>query len=65
LLGALDEAHMEYIAFHIEKVGCRYCIANVEDLRRRQAESSETTTTRRRKYFESSAGYLKSDRERE
>lgn len=59
LLGVLDEAHANYIRFHLEEVACRLCHANLEDLRRRQAESDETTTVRRKKYFDSSAGYLR------
>lgn len=58
LLGALPDEHSEYLAFHVEKVGCRFCAANLEDLRRQQSESTEIVVTRRRKYFQSSAGYL-------
>lgn len=58
LLGALPDEHAEYLAFHIEKVGCRLCGANLEDLRRQQSEATDIVVTRRRKYFQSSAGYL-------
>ena len=59
LLGALDQPHSEYIDFHLSKIGCRYCQANLEDLRRQQQEKAETATTRRRKYFQSTAGHLR------
>jgi hypothetical protein len=59
LLGALDEGHAAYIGFHLEVVGCRYCQANVADLRMQQEETDQSAVTRRRKYFQSSAGYLK------
>jgi hypothetical protein len=62
LLGALDQPQAEYIDFHLSKIGCRYCQANLEDLRRQQQEKSETTTTRRRKYFQSTAGHLRKKR---
>ena len=61
LLGALDDDHSEYIRFHIEIIGCRFCRANHDDLRRRQEEAAEATATRRRRYFQSSAGYLHND----
>lgn len=62
LLGTLDRGAADYIQFHIEEAGCRFCAANLEDLRRQKQEATETTTTRRRRYFQSSAGYLDRDR---
>ena len=59
LLGVLPDEEAEYIAFHVEKVGCRPCRANLTDLENRQAEAPQEVETRRRKYFQSSAGYLK------
>jgi hypothetical protein len=59
LLGALDSEHAEYIDFHLQKIGCRYCQANLEDLRRQQEETAETVKTRRTKYFQSTAGHLR------
>lgn len=58
LLGAVSAEQEDYIRFHIETIGCRFCGANLEDMKRRQGESDSATATRRRKYFESSAGYL-------
>ncbi len=58
LLGAVMEDVRSYIEFHIERVGCRYCQSNLEDLRLAQHESQKSSATRRRKYFQSSAGYL-------
>jgi len=59
LLGALPEEHADYIAFHVDVVGCRYCQASLADLRSQQTGEEATAPTRRRKYFQSSAGYLK------
>ena len=59
LLGALDGGHVQFIDFHIQKIGCRYCQANLEDLRRQQQETAETVKTRRTKYFQSTAGHLR------
>ena len=62
LLGALDQQHAEYIDFHLSKIGCRYCQANLEDLRRQQQETAETVKTRRTRYFQSTAGHLRKKR---
>jgi hypothetical protein len=59
LLGALTDEVSQYIAFHLDVVGCRYCQANLEDLKNQQAGEREAAQTRRRKYFQSSAGYLR------
>ena len=59
LLGALDAEHSEFIDFHLQTIGCRYCLANLEDLRRQQQETAEAVKTRRTKYFQSTAGHLK------
>ena len=59
LLQILPAEQTVYLEFHVETVGCRYCQANLEDLRDRQSEDNEHVATRRRKYFQSSAGYLK------
>ena len=59
LLGVLDRDQQDYVRFHLEEVGCRYCSANLEDLQARQRESAEASQVRRRRYFQSSAGYLK------
>ena len=64
LLGVLPQDRKDHIAFHLEKVGCRYCQASVEDLRARQdAAESNQAEGRRRRYFQSSAGYLSADRD--
>lgn len=59
LLGAVDEEQSAYIQFHIDGIGCRFCRANLEDLRRQQDETIEVVETRRTKYFQSTAGQLR------
>lgn len=61
LLGAMSTEEIDYIRFHVERVGCRLCIANVEDLRRQRQEAAAASRSRRKRYFESSAGYLRSE----
>jgi hypothetical protein len=59
LLEALPDDVADYIAFHLEVVGCRYCKANLMDLERQEAEAPDEVQTRRRKYFQSSVGHLR------
>jgi len=67
LLGVLDTGPTDYIRFHLEEVGCRYCAANHDDLRSagplaqqtQLTEGAEQPAARRRRYFETSAGHLK------
>ena len=60
LLGILDDDHAEYIRFHVEELGCRYCSANLDDMKSKEQDKNEQASSRRRKYFQSSAGYLRS-----
>jgi len=60
LLGAIPQPAHDYVKFHLDIVGCRYCQANLADLENQQAENTAHAETRRRKYFQSSAGYLRS-----
>jgi anti-sigma factor RsiW len=60
LTGTLPEAFARYVAFHVEVIGCRYCQANLADLRsRQQAEAERAAEIRRRTFLTSSAGYLR------
>jgi anti-sigma factor RsiW len=59
LLEALPDEQAEYVKFHLEQIGCRYCNANLADLERQQAEAPDAAVTRRRKYFHSSVGHLR------
>lgn len=59
LLDALDQEQAAYVKFHLGTIGCRYCQANHDDLRREQEESQDHAQRRRSKYIQSSAGHLK------
>jgi hypothetical protein len=59
LLDALDPETANYIYFHITEIGCRYCLANVEDLQSEKKADVSRVKKRQRRYFQSSAGYLK------
>ncbi len=58
LLETLAPDFQSYIEFHLDQTGCRYCAANLEDLKAGLSTVSKETERRRQKYFQSSAGYL-------
>jgi hypothetical protein len=62
LLGALDTAWRDYIQFHLNTIGCSYCLANLADLQALQKEPATKTRERRRRLYKSSAGLLKPGR---
>lgn len=59
LLRALSDDVMQNMTFHLETVACRYCLANLEDLKLQAAPAIAEVESRRRRYFHSSAGLLK------
>lgn len=63
LLGALSPDWTEYIEFHLQTVGCRYCQANLADLEE-ASQPSPAAAQRRQKFFQSSAGYVRPSAER-
>src|SRR5262245_10948884 len=58
LHGILDAEFQKYIQFHLETVACSTCLANLDDLKAKQAEAAPHTKKRRRKILDSSAGIL-------
>ncbi|MBX3433623.1 MAG: hypothetical protein KF847_09915 [Pirellulales bacterium] len=59
LLGVLDPRLDEYLAFHIEVIGCRACQASLADLSERLAtQDAATVGARRSRYYQSSVGLL-------
>jgi hypothetical protein len=58
-LRVLDRDESDYIDFHLQIVGCAYCLANFADLQARQKEPPSSAQQRRRRFFESSAGLLR------
>ena len=53
LLGVLEPGIADYLPFHLETIGCSYCLANLADLKAQQQEAAPQTQQRRRRYFES------------
>jgi hypothetical protein len=61
LLDVTDAALKEYVAFHLETVGCPYCAANLNDLREKHVEASPQTKQRRRQIFDSTVGRIQGE----
>jgi hypothetical protein len=58
LLDALEKEHHDYVRFHLETVGCSFCLANLSDLQTLQTEPPAKTRERRKRIFETSSRYL-------
>jgi hypothetical protein len=58
LLGTLEADAADYIQFHLDEVGCRYCHANLLDLQS-ASTSDDAPAKRRQRYFQTSVGHLK------
>lgn len=56
LLGTLEAPWADYVDFHLHRLGCRFCQANLEDLRR-QGSSGESRILRQR-IMASTVGFL-------
>ncbi|MGE5609543.1 MAG: RNA polymerase sigma factor [Bacillota bacterium] len=56
LLNTLEPAWHEYVEFHIKRLGCRFCRANLEDL---QAETVEAPRAMRERIMESTVGFFR------
>ncbi|MFY8200331.1 MAG: hypothetical protein ACOVLE_06655 [Pirellula staleyi] len=59
LLGAMMDDQADYIKFHLEQIGCRFCQSNLDDLS--ASHHRDAVIARRRKYFQSSVGRLRSE----
>ncbi len=56
LLGTLDNQWQEYVNFHINTLGCRFCMANFEDLKTQNMKNQGKQL--RARIMESTAGFL-------
>ncbi|HEY7118484.1 MAG TPA: sigma-70 family RNA polymerase sigma factor [Tepidisphaeraceae bacterium] len=56
VLGTLDEPWRQYVQFHLERLGCRFCAANLDDLRRETADESHRL---RERVMQSTVGFFR------
>jgi hypothetical protein len=61
VLGTLQAEASDYIRFHLDQIGCRYCQANLADLQA-AVTADDQPAQRRTRYFQTSAGYLNKHR---
>lgn len=57
VLGTLEAGWSEYVDFHLHQLGCRFCLANLEDLRRQVARREGQALQRR--IMKSTVGFLR------
>jgi RNA polymerase sigma factor (sigma-70 family) len=57
LLGTLDEPWRQYVARHLDRLGCRFCRANADDLRRQTDDATATATQER--LYQSTIGFFR------
>ena len=55
LLNTLEPDWRDYVKFHVDQLGCRFCQANLEDLQRQDAEEPRVLRDR---IFHSTIGFL-------
>jgi hypothetical protein len=63
LLQVLDDDVRAYVAFHLETVGCPYCLANLHDLESLQREPAREVEARRRRIYASSVDLVQGRRD--
>ena len=57
-LGTLDDAWHDYVGFHLHKLGCQFCLANLEDLKKQDDRAAASAALRDR-ILESTVGFLR------
>jgi RNA polymerase sigma-70 factor (ECF subfamily) len=58
MLDVLDDDWNAYIEFHLERLNCPFCTANLEDLRAEEARDEDYRASLRERCFASSVGFL-------
>jgi RNA polymerase sigma factor (sigma-70 family) len=56
MLGSLDGKWKDYVEFHVNKLGCRFCRANLDDLQRQTDEAPKVLHDR---IYESTIGFFR------
>lgn len=58
LLGTLEDPWRQYVAFHLDTLGCRFCRANADDLREATKDEAARTPSSDR-LFQSTIGFFR------
>src|SRR4029079_13532156 len=59
LLGVLSREEADYIKFHTETIGCRYCTASINDLKSQESAAETEVAHRPPQHIQSSVGHLR------
>ena len=61
LLGTLEKPWHDYVDFHVRRLGCRFCQANLEDLRRETQKARQQVTSQDLKHriMQSTVGFFR------
>lgn len=59
MLGSLEPAWQDYVAFHLDTLGCQFCRANLDDLRKQNQDGQAPAL--RQKILNSTAGFLRKE----
>ena len=59
LLQTLEPQWYDYVDFHLNQLGCRFCQANIDDLERQSEDSPTTASNLRHRILESTVGFLR------
>jgi hypothetical protein len=57
LLGTLEDPWNDYVNFHVNKLNCRFCRANIDDLQNKTADLE--LIQHRQRIFESTIGFFR------
>ena len=57
LLGTLEKPWQSYVDFHLNQLGCQFCRANLEDLKKQTED--ETTKVFQNKLMQSTTGFFR------
>ena len=58
LLGTLDKPWHDYIDFHLQQLGCRFCRANLADLQQHNGAAQRHVDRLRTRIMQSTVGFL-------
>ena len=62
VLGTLDDSWRRYVDFHLNQLGCRFCLANLDDLQQQNEAAQRQVDRLRTRIMQSTVGFLRSRR---
>ena len=59
VLGTLDDSWRSYVDFHLNRLGCRFCLANLDDLQQQNEAAQRQVDRLRTRIMQSTVGFLR------